>query len=351
MKGLVKYAAGPGNVELREVPKPSPGPSEVLVAVKAAGICGSDLHIYHGDIQLLLRPPVIMGHEFAGVIAELGPGVGALRELPLQVGQAVTCETAARTCGECWVCRTGWYNACAQKELIGYVFDGGFAPYCAVPSRLIHPLPEGVDFLAGALSEPLACCVHAIHELASIKAGETVLITGPGTMGLLSLQVAKAGGARVLVCGTAADQDRLAVAGELGAYETMVVEDGDVVGRVRELTRGEGVDLFVECSGAPAAARLGLEATRRRGRYLQIGLFPGPFELDMALVAYKELQLFGSLGQRWSAWRVALSLLERGLVRARPLITDIMPLSEWREAFDRFERKQAIKIILQPQGS
>ena len=343
MKALVKYAPGPGNVELREVPTPSPGQGEVLVAVKAAGICGSDLHIYHGDIQLLLRPPVVIGHELAGVIAELGAGVEGLR-----IGQRVTCETAVRTCGHCWACRTGWYNACGQKELLGYVFDGGFAPYCAVPARLIHPLPESVDFVAGALSEPLACCVHAIGELAGVQAGETVLITGPGAMGLLSLQVARAGGARVLICGTAADQERLNLARGLGAYEAMTVESDDVVGRVRELTGGDGVDLFIECSGAPAAARLGLEATRRCGRYLQIGLFSRPFELDLALVAYKELRVFGSLGQRWSAWHRALALLERGLVQTRPLVSDIMPLSAWQEAFDRFERKQAIKIVLQP---
>lgn len=344
MRALVKYAPGAGNVELREVPKPSPGPGEVLVAVKATGICGSDLHIYHDDIQLLLRPPVVIGHEFAGVIAELGAGVEGLH-----VGQQVTCETAVRTCGQCWACRTGWYNACSQKELLGYVFDGGFAPYCAVPARLIHPLPEGVDFVAGAVSEPLACCVHAINELAGVEAGETVLISGPGTIGLLSLQVASAGGARVLICGTTADQERLALARELGAYETMVVDAGGVVERVRELTMGDGADLFIECSGAPPAARLGLEATRRCGRYLQIGLASGPFELDLAQVAYKELRVFGSLGQRWTAWHRALALLERGAVQTRPLVTDVLPLSAWREAFDRFERKQAIKIVLQPE--
>jgi L-iditol 2-dehydrogenase len=197
MKALVKYALGPGNMELREVPTPSPGEGEVLIAVKAAGICGSDIHIYHGDIQLLLRPPVVIGHEFSGVIAELGPGVEGL-----EVGQGVTCETAVHTCGRCWACRTGWTNACGQKELLGYVFDGGFAPYCVVPARLIHPLPEGVDFIAGAVSEPLACAAHAIGELTGVEAGETVLVAGPGTIGLLSLQVARASGARVLVCGT-----------------------------------------------------------------------------------------------------------------------------------------------------
>jgi len=343
MKALVKTAPGAGNVELREVPKPSPGQGEVLVAVKATGICGSDLHIYHGDIQLLLRPPVVMGHELAGVIAELGEGVEGLH-----VGQRVTCETAVRTCGQCWACRTGWYNACGQKELLGYIYNGGFAPYCTVPARLIHPLPEGVDFVAGALSEPLSCCVHAINELAGVQAGETVLIAGPGAIGLLSLQVARAGGARVLICGTAADEERLALARELGAYETMTVETDDVAERTRALTRGEGADLFIECSGAPAAARLGLEAARRCGRYLQIGLASGPFQLDLALVAYKELRVFGSLGQRWSAWCRAMALLEEGLVQTRPLVSDVMPLSSWREAFERFERKEAMKIVLQP---
>jgi L-iditol 2-dehydrogenase len=121
-----------------------------------------------------------------------------------------------------------------------------------------------------------------------------------------------------------------------------------VVGRVQELTRGDGADLFIECSGAPAAARLGLEAVRRCGRYLQIGLASGPFELDLALVAYKELRVVGSLGQRWTAWERALALMEEGLVQTRPLVTGVMPLSAWREAFDRFESKQAIKVVLQP---
>jgi L-iditol 2-dehydrogenase len=206
-----------------------------------------------------------------------------------------------------------------------------------------------VDFVAGALSEPLSCCVHAINELAGVEAGETVLIAGPGAIGLLSLQVVRAGGARVLICGTAADQERLALARELGAYETMFVETDDVLARTRELTRGDGADLFIECSGAPAAARLGLQAARRCGRYLQIGLASGPFELDLALVAYKELRVFGSLGQRWSAWRRAMALLEEGLVQTRPLVSDVMPLSSWREAFERFERKEAMKIVLQPE--
>jgi L-iditol 2-dehydrogenase len=208
-----------------------------------------------------------------------------------------------------------------------------------------------VDFVAGAVSEPLACAVHAIGELAGVEAGETALVAGPGTIGLLSLQVARAAGARVLVCGTAADEERLALARHLGAYETLLVETDDVVGRVRELTRGDGVDLFIECSGAPAAARLGLEAVRRAGRYLQIGLASGPFELDLALVAYKELRVFGSLGQRWTAWERALTLLEDGLVQTRPLVTDVLPLSDWREAFERFEAKDAIKIVLDPTES
>jgi L-iditol 2-dehydrogenase len=343
MKALVKYQAGPGNVELRDVPKPSPGPDQVLVAVQAAGVCGSDLHILHDDIQLLVRPPVIMGHEFSGTIAELGSDVQGL-----EVGQRITSETSVHTCGECWPCRTGSYNACGQKELLGYVHNGAFAPYCLVPARLVHHLPEGVDFVAGALSEPLACCVHGVSELAGVQAGETVLVTGPGAIGLLSLQVAKAEGGRVLVCGVKGDEDRLSLAHQLGAYETMVVESDDVVSRVREMTRGEGADLVIECSGAPAAARLAFEAVRRRGKYLQMGLFSGPFEFDLAQVAYKELRVFGSLGQRWSAWQRALALLEAGLVQTRPLVGGVWPLSNWEEAFDRFERKEVLKAVIRP---
>lgn len=343
MKALVKYAPGRGNLEIREVPQPKPGSGQVKVEVKAAGVCGSDLHIYHDEIAIPVQPPVIIGHEFAGVIAELGEGVEHLR-----VGDRVTCETTAWSCGTCLQCRIGRYNMCADRKVIGYALDGCFAPYCVVNHQQVHLLPDTVDYLAGALTEPLACCVHAVLELTSISAGDLVVVAGPGPIGLLCVQLAKAAGGYVIACGTATDEDRLGKAQQLGADLTVAMPDQDLQQVVGQLSGLQGADIFLECSGAPAAARLGLEITRRGGQYTQIGLFPGPFELSFDQIAYKELRVTGSLGQRWTSWERALKLLGQGQVDTRSLVSHVLPLTEWREAFRLFETKQGLKIVLEP---
>lgn len=343
MKALVKVAPGRGHVEIREVPEPLPGPGQVQVEVRAAGVCGSDLHIFDDEIKIPIHPPVIMGHEFAGLISQVGPGVEHLH-----VGDRVTCETTATSCGLCPACRQGHTNMCATRRVVGYAWDGCFAPWCVVNDRQVHLLPDGVDFVAGALSEPLACCVHAVLELTTITAGDTVLIAGPGTIGLLCLQLVKAAGAVTVVCGTADDAERLQLAGRLGADRVVDVGREDLLTLVRDLTASQGVDLFLECSGAPPAARLGLEATRRGGQYTQIGLFSGPFALSFDQIAYKELRVTGSLGQRWTSWERGLALMGQGQVDTRALVSHILPLSEWQEAFRLFRERQGLKIVLEP---
>ncbi|MCL7451662.1 MAG: zinc-binding dehydrogenase [Anaerolineae bacterium] len=343
MKALVKFAPGKGHVEIREVPEPTAGQGQVKVEVRAAGVCGSDLHIYHDQIAIPIEPPVVMGHEFAGVVAEVGEGVDRLRP-----GHRVTCETTAWSCGRCLQCRLGHYNMCAERKVVGYAVDGCFARACVVNEHQVHLLPENVDFQAGALTEPLACAVHAVLELTSILAGDRVMITGPGPVGLLCLQLVKAAGGFALVCGTSQDAERLALARRFGADLTVNVDRKDTLEIVRDLTGGQGADIFLECAGAPQAARLGLEATRRGGQYTQVGLFPGPFELKFDLIAYKELRVTGSLGQRWTSWQRALSLMARGQVDTGTLVSHLMPLTEWREAFRLAEEGEGLKVVLKP---
>lgn len=343
MKAVVKYAAGEGNVELRDVAEPVPGPKQVKVEVKAAGVCGSDLHIYHDEIAIPVHPPVIMGHEFAGVVVAVGEGVEGV-----QPGDRVTCETTAWFCGRCLACRAGHYNMCAQRKVVGYAVDGCFARYCLVHERQVHLLPEGVDFVAGALTEPLACCVHAVLELTSVTAGDLVVVAGPGSIGLLCMQIARAAGATVIIAGTTSDAERLALAKRLGASMAVDLTSQDLPQIVVGLTAGQGADIYFECSGAPAAARQGLTLTRRGGQYTQVGLFPGPFELPFDTIAYRELRVTGSLGQRSSSWRRGLALLGQGLVDTRSLVSHILPLDSWQEAFRLAESRQGLKIVLEP---
>jgi len=344
MKAVVKYAHGKGNVELRDVPEPSPGPDEVMIEVKAAGICGSDIHIFDEDIKLPIRPPVIIGHEFSGVIAEVGSSVTKWKP-----GDRVTSETSAHVCGECLPCRTGNYNVCAEKRLIGYWFNGAFAKYCVVPSRLVHKLPDNVSFLAGALCEPLACCVNGVIEKTRILPGDVVVIAGPGPIGLLSLQIAKSQGATVVLCGLSQDEKRLKLGEELGADLIINVEEEDPFQTVLKMTNGAGADVFLECSGSPNAVRMGFQLVRRMGQYTQLGLTGRSLSLDFDLVAYKEIVVRGMLGQRWTSWNRGLKMLSKGLVKTEPLISDVLPLSQWEIGFQKFRRKEGIKIILKPE--
>jgi len=344
MISLVKEAPGRGNVSLQDMPSPQLDSGQVMIRVEAAGVCGSDLHIVQDDIKLNLRPPVIMGHEFCGAIEKVADDVSGWHP-----GDRVTAETTFRSCGRCRHCRTGSYNLCPQKELIGYVHNGCFARFCVVPVARVHRLPDRLSYEEGALCEPLACTVHALMEMTTVHPGETVLVAGVGAIGLLSAQVARASGARVIACGTQADGPRLEIAAQLGVERTLNVDEQDALEITRSLTDGEGADLFVECSGSPDAARLGLSALRRGGRCCQIGLFGRPFEFDLEQVAYKELQVVGSIGSKWTSWRTALQLLTTGQVDARLLIDEPLPLTRWQEAFAHAQAKQGIKALLRPE--
>ncbi len=343
MKALVKYAKGPGNMDIRDVPEPHAETGQVKIEVKAAGICGSDIHIYHDDIAIPLKPPVVTGHEFSGVITEIGEEVSGW-----QIGDRVVSETAYEYCGVCDYCQSGFYNMCNHRKVLGYWFNGVFTHYTVVPAARLHRLPENLDFISGALMEPLACVTHAACELTRIMAGDVVLVTGPGAIGLLALQVAKAQGATVIVAGTNADADRLQKAAELGADVCVDVTAQNLVDTAADITHGYGADVVLECSGNADAANDALLAVRKRGQFTQIGLFGQPVTIDFEKICFKELQVTGSLGSRWLSWKKALQLTAQGHVQLRPLASDIFPLTDWEHAFTLFEKKAGLKLVLTP---
>ena len=343
MKALVKTQKGVGNIELKDMPEPTPGPDEVKIEVKAAGICGTDIHIFHDEFRNY--PPVILGHEFSGVIAEVGTNVTSI-----QVGERVTTETAGKICGACRFCRSGEYHLCGNRLGIGSGINGGFAPFCVVRKELIHRLPDNVSFEEGAVSIPLAEAANGVAVRTGISAGELVLLFGPGPIGLLALQIARLDGGIVIAAGTEKDALRLKLAAELGAARTVNVEREDLKAIVMELTYGYGPDVVLECSGAQAAARAGLELVRKGGKFTQMGLHGKPITVDMDLVALKEIRVNGFFSTRWPIVDRALRWLSSGLVQTRPLITHTLPLDQWRKGFDLVEKKQGIKVLLVPQA-
>ena len=341
MQSVTKLARGEGNVGLRETDEPQPGPGQVLIAVRAAGICGTDLHIYHDEYPT--QPPVTLGHELAGDVAAIGEGV--TRVAP---GDRITTETYFHLCGTCRFCRSGKPNLCPERRSIGSGVDGGFARYVVVPERNVHRLPDGLAFSEAALTEPLACVVHGALELPKVTAGDVAVVSGPGAIGLLTLQVARASGAAVIVLGTAVDHRRLELACELGATAAIDITTEDASATVQGLTGGWGADIVFECSGAGPAALGLLQHVRRGGQYAQIGLFGKPVAWDLDQVCMKELSVTGSNATVPSAWRTALRLLGEGQVRTAPLITGAYPLAGWADAFSTFEKREGVKLLLDP---
>jgi L-iditol 2-dehydrogenase len=341
MKAVMKVATGEGNVEVRELEEPVVPPGHAKLEVRKAGICGTDLHIYHDEFRT--RPPVVMGHEVSGEVVELGDGVSRVA-----VGDRVTTETYFSTCGMCRFCRSGRPNLCSQRLSIGSAVHGGFTRYLVVPEHNLHRLPESVGFVEGALTEPLACVVHGVLEMTSPAPDDLAVVAGPGAIGLLTLQVLKAAGCRVVVLGTDGDEWRLTLAGELGADHVVNVEREDAVELVRDLSWGDGAEAVYECSGAGPAAQQMLVLVRKQGHYAQIGLFGKPVSWDLDQVCYKELTVTGSNASVPSAWDKAVRLLAEGKVRTGPLVTGVFPITEWRRAFDIFEGREGVKTVLHP---
>jgi L-iditol 2-dehydrogenase len=342
MLAVRKIGHGIGNIEVQEVPEPQAGPEQVVVRVDSAGICGTDLHIYLDEFET--APPVTMGHEVAGRVVEVGKNVAGWK-----VGDRVTTETYFSTCGRCFNCRCGRRNLCTERCSIGSKRDGGFARYLVTPASNLHRVPDEVDLESAALTEPLACTVHGVLETATVYAGDNVVITGPGTIGLLALQLAKVAGANVIMMGTSQDTERLKLAKELGADGAIDVQQTENVAEVMADYFGtDGADLVIECSGAAPAAKTLSDVARRGARFCQMGLYGKPVWFDQDAVCYKELVVTGTNATVTSSWIRALKLLVEGRIDARRLISHRFSIRDWDKALDVMKNKEGVKVILKP---
>ncbi|MCI9297359.1 MAG: alcohol dehydrogenase catalytic domain-containing protein [Lachnospiraceae bacterium] len=345
MKAIINYENGSRKVSYMEADTPEPAAGQVRIKVAYCGICGTDLHIFEGDGGYPTKPPVILGHEVSGVVEAVGEGAD-----PSWLGKRVVSETYYHTCGRCMYCRSGHGNLCPEKKSIGSAVNGGMAEYVIVPEKNLHPIPEGISLREAAMTEPLACCVQGVLEFGNICPGDRVLITGPGAIGLMCLQVAVSAGAVVIVAGTAVDKERLELAKELGAAETVYSDRPDAGEKIAAFCAPFGADIVFDCSGAGAAINMGLHVIRKGGRYVQVGLTGKPVELDMNLITLKELSVMGTYAQKPQWWVKALDLVERGEVKLEPLISDVYPLEEWKKAFDGYRHKTGFKYLLEAAG-
>lgn len=342
---LVKTRRGEGFLELREVPVPRPGPGEVLIEVKACGICGTDIHVLHDEFPYW--PPVILGHEFSGEIVELGPDVQRFR-----LGDRVVGEPHTLACGHCHLCRTGNLQICPDKRSPGWGIDGAFTKYLKMPELLLHRLPDSVTSDVGAVVEPTANTVHDVVERARLEAGDLVVVLGPGPIGLLAGMVARAGGARhIVMVGTPADEAlRLPKARQLGFETVLNLASDNPAEAVADLTDGLGADLVIECSGSPAAIASTVDLVRKKGRICAIGLTGKAsvsFPWDKA--ASRVVDLIFNMSTSYTSWHRAITLIASGRVPAGEVISHRLALQEWRLAFDEIEAQRALKILLIPE--
>ena len=341
---IAAYCIEPGRFELRDIERPTAQTGEVLVKVHSCGICGSDLHFFHGGFP---PPAVCPGHEISGEVVEVGAAAGAL-----QPGDRVAVEPLV-ACRECWACRTGDYQLCRRLRILGTFVDGGMAEYVCVPAYALFPLPAGVDFEVGALAEPLAVAVHALR-LANVRLGDRVLVLGAGTIGLLSVAAAQAAGAaEVWITARHAHQSTAATA--LGA--TGVFSGAEAADALATQAHRQPIDAVIETVGGAAdTINDAVHLVRPGGCIAVLGVFTTMPALNALSLIAKEVRLVGSLtygrpGPR-ADFDVALALLAAQPERFRPLITHRFPLAEITRGFAAAadKRSGSIKVAIHPAG-
>jgi L-iditol 2-dehydrogenase len=342
VKAVVKTVRGVGGVELRDVPEPAARAGEVVLEVIASGICGTDLHIVADEFPYW--PPVVLGHEILGRVAEVGEGVDASL-----LGRRVVAEPHAGACGVCYLCRRGWAQLCAEKRSPGWGIDGGFAERVRLPAHLLHPVADAVPDDAAVLAEPLAV-VCSGYEQAPVEPGDRVVVIGAGPLGLLGALAARAyNAAGVLVVGRRSSRRRLAAAAEHGLD---VAESPDEAAAWAARHAGHagrgGVDLVVDTTGAQSAVALAATLLRRRGRLLALG-FGGaeaiPVPWDALL--QRAVTVSFAMSSSHTGWLAATQLLSSRRITPEWLVSSF-GLPDWSSAFAAVERRDVIKAVLRP---
>ena len=330
------------DIRVQEVPKPSIGPSDVLVRVKSCGICGTDVHFYKGEWRVKL--PLIPGHEFSGVVEEIGENVRGIN-----IGDHVVAEPNI-TCGECYYCRMSERNFfCTELKALGVDIDGAYAEYVRVPSKNVYKIPNELSFEEAAMIEPLACCIRGLDNV-GVKIGERVAIVGTGPIGLLLIQLVKMWGATKVYAMDLLDE-RLKIAEKVGADVTVNPISQDPREVIMKDTGGVGVDVSIEAVGSVKAIETAFNLVRRGGRLLIFGVAPQdavwhvkPFELYD-----KELKVVASYRSPFTFER-AVEIASTGRIDFRSIISHVISLNEVPEMFKRIDRREKgiVKVIIKP---
>ncbi len=344
MIGLVHYAKDAHSVELRDLPVPEIGEDDVLFSVQAAGICGSDLHQYSGTQSWPVNFPVVLGHEFAGIVAKSGSRVRGFRE-----GDRVVSETAAVLPSDSAFIRQGLYNLDPNRLGFGYGVNGAMAPYVQVPARCLHHVPKSLAYETAALTEPCCVAYNAVCVNSDIRPGDSVAVIGPGPIGLLCALMAKMSGAgHLVVVGIPADAKRLGVARKIGAETILGTQNENVQEWVKNFGDGHGLDLVIDAAGVSASLKLALDIVRPAGQITKVGWGPQPLNFSLDPLVQKAVTLQGSFSHNWPIWEKVISLLADGKINLDLILNRVSPLKEWHESFEQMHSGQIVKGVLKP---
>jgi len=347
MKAVIKTSTGLGNIKYMEVEEPKFSSDQILVKVKAAGLCGTDVSLYDWTNTIVegYNPPtpVIMGHEFAGEVV----GVGEDTE-GFVVGDRITANPVV-SCGNCHLCQQGRANICTNRTLLGLQKNGVFAKYVAIPYEAAYKLPDNISYQIGALSEPLCVVIHALERV-PVNPGDVVVIVGAGPLGLLlSLMAQVAGAGRVIVTGLEVDQLRLKVANQLGA-EAVNIDTEDLEEKVLEVTKGVGADIVFETAGQPSAVLQSLKVVRRGGKVGLLGIPHALTEINTASLVLGEIDVIGIRAYTPLTWRRCQSIWRViDTERLKRIVTHTLPLKEVEQGISLIKNRRGIKVLLIPE--
>jgi len=344
MPAVVQYEMKKGAVELREMERPEIGENEVLLRVRGVGVCGSDVHQYHNTQSWSVKVPVILGHEFCGEVAAAGKGVKGFKE-----GDRVASETAAEIDPDSPMTRRGMYNLDPARRGFGYDIHGAMAEYVKVPSRLLHRIPKNVPMEVAAMTEPCCVAFQATVVNAHIRPGDTVIVIGPGPIGLLCATMARLSGAgRVILAGTTRDQGRMEIGIRAGATQAVDVQTQDMMKILAGLGDGLGADVIIDSTGASISLKSALDWVRPAGQITKVGWGPQPMNFSMDPLVKKAVTLQGSFSHTWAVWERVLEMMGTGQLDPRPYLSKVSKIEEWKPCFDGMHDGSLIKAVLTP---
>ncbi|MCH6264683.1 zinc-dependent alcohol dehydrogenase [Neobacillus citreus] len=328
-----------GQVSLEDIAVPEIGEYQILAKVKRAGICGTDLKLYTGNYHRDPKaPPVIIGHEFIGEVVAVGEKV-----TKAVIGDRIVAHPTYSSCQECTYCYSGEFNLCSHRKRIGFDYDGVFAQFVKLHEQQVYIVPDTISDDAGALIEPLSVAVRGVYK-ADITPTDTVLIIGPGTIGLFTVLVAKQFGATVLVCGTQADTDRLEIASQMGVDTTVM--SGDLPSLLKK--KNMNIDIVFECSGNENGVNLGLSVLRPKGQFIQIGTSSKLTNVSFMDIAYKELKVTGSIAAIKEDWHTAIKLMEKLQTKVLLIVKKYLELKDFKEGFEECLNNGGPKVLFTP---